>query len=166
MDAMLQQYKDAIAAGCEIDCYNNKNIFCERDSFMIGLTDMQVLWQRCILPLYNEGDHDIPNRIKTYVRQLFDTDDVLSIYGALECIHGYRMMRLFYDLPFRIDFSDCREPAKAAVLRNAENLSIMKAMSFLHSMARLMTSSRRESVWSKHSHQRYRPTSSLYQYHH
>lgn len=130
MDALLQQYKDAIAAGREIDCYNNKNIFCERDSFMIGLTDMQVLWQRCILPLYNEGDHDIPNRIKTYVKQLFETDDVLSIYGALECIHGYRMMRLFYDMPFRIDFSDCREAAKAAVLRNAEKFKHYEGKEF------------------------------------
>ncbi len=120
MPSLLQQYKDAIASGNEIDCYNNKNKFYERDSFMIGLTDMNVLWEKCILPLYEEGDHDLPNRIKSYVKQLLETDDVLSIYGALNCIYAYRMMRLFYDLPFRIDFSDIQDTAVNAVRRNAE----------------------------------------------
>ena len=113
-------YKEAMAAGREIDCYNNKIVFCERDSFMIGLTDDQVLWRDCILPLYEEGDHDLPNRIKQYVMQLANTDDIVCVYGALSTIHGYILSSIFYGRPFEIDFSECIATAKKTILRNEE----------------------------------------------
>ena len=116
----LDTYKKAMPAGREIDCYNNKIIFCERDSFMIGLTDDRVLWCDCILPLYEEGDHDLPNRIKQYVQQLANTDDIVSVYGALMTIHGYILTSAFYGKPFEIDFSDCIDIARKTIQRNEE----------------------------------------------
>lgn len=116
----LDTYKEAMAAGREIDCYNNKIVFCERDSFMIGLTDDQVLWRDCILPLYEKGDHDLPNRIKQYVMQLANTDDIVCVYGALSTIHGYILSSIFYGRPFEIDFSECIDTARKTILRNEE----------------------------------------------
>ena len=117
-DYHLQSYLDAVDAGREIDCYNNKIKFLERDSFMIGLTDMNVLWRQCIIPLYNMGDTDLPNRIHKIVNQLLETDDVVSIYCALSCILAHHWCQIFPDCPFKIDFDDTYERAKSAVLRN------------------------------------------------
>ena len=116
----LDVYKKALAAGREIDCYNNKIIFRERDSFMIGLTDEQVLWRDCIIPLYEEGDHDLPNRIKTIVDQLVETDDIVAVYGALNTIHGYILASFFWGRPFEIDFQDSIETARKTIQRNEE----------------------------------------------
>ncbi len=117
-DYFLEQYLDAVNAGREIDCYNNKIKFLERDSFMIGLTDMNILWKECIIPLYNMGDTDIPNRIHTIVNQLLETNDVVSIYCALSCIMAHYWCTAFPDCPFKIDFDDTYAAAKQAVLRN------------------------------------------------
>ena len=130
MSSLLQQYKNAMAAGREIDCYNNKIIFCERDSFMIGLTDMNVLWRNCILPLYEEGDLDIPHRVENYVAKLLATDDVLSIYGALECIRTYLWLHIYPDFPFEIDFIQYLDIAKQSILRNAEKFKHYKGKEF------------------------------------
>ena len=116
----LDVYKNAKAAGREIDCYNNKIIFRERDSFMIRLTDEQVLWRDCILPLYAEGDLELPNRIKKYVQQLAETDDIVSVYGALNTIHGYLLTCVFYGKPFEIDFQESIETARRTIQRNEE----------------------------------------------
>ena len=116
----LDVYKKALAAGREIDCYNNKIIFRERDSFMIGLTDEQVLWRDGIMPLYAEGDHDLPNRIKAIVDQLVETDDIVAVYGALNTIHGYILASAFWGIPFEIDFQDSIQTARKTIQRNEE----------------------------------------------
>ena len=118
MSSHLDIYKKAMAAGREIDCYNNKIVFCERNSFMIGLTDEQVLWRECIMPLYEEGDYDLTNRIRQYVTELVNTDDIVCIYGALITIHGYFLASAFYGKPFEIDFSDCIAAARKTIQKN------------------------------------------------
>ena len=130
MDYLLVAYKKAIENGLEMNCYNNRDIYCDRDSFFVGLTDMFVLWNQCILPVYEEGDHDIPNRIKRYVDELLTTDDVLSIYGAIDCIRTYKAMRAMNRVPFEIDFSDAEIKAKSAVQRNAKKFKKYEGKEF------------------------------------
>ena len=120
MEYLLSVYKKAVSLNREIDCFNNEIVFRDPDSFMTQLTDFFILWRRCIIPIYNEGDHDIPNRVKGYVKQLLVTDDVLSIYGAIDCMRCYNALGIFIEPPFRIDFSDCEGMAKDAVLRNID----------------------------------------------
>ena len=130
MDYLLEAYINAIESGKEIDCYNNRDIYCDIDSFFIGLTDMFVLWNRCILPVYELGDHDIPNRIKRYVDELLDSNDVLSIYGAIDCMRAYQSLCAMNRVPFEIDFSDAEIKAKSAVQRNAKKFKKYEGKEF------------------------------------
>ncbi len=57
----MEVYHCALSHGREIKCFNNEIVFRDSDSFMTQLTDFFILWRRCIIPIYNEGDHDIPN---------------------------------------------------------------------------------------------------------
>ncbi len=120
MDYLLSVYKKAMSLDREIDCFNNVIVFNDPDSFLTQLTDFFILWRRCIIPIYNEGDHDIVHRVKGYVKRLLATDDVLSIYGAIDCMRCYDALDIFIDPPFEIDFSDCKKIARNAVLSNAD----------------------------------------------
>ncbi len=129
-DEHLRKYKAAMAAGREIDCYNNRIRFLERDSFMVGLTDEHILWRSCILPLYAEGDTDLPNRIQTYLQQIFDSDDIIAIYVGLTVIRGYMWMSIYPDMPFKIDFTEQIGAARKAVRRNADKYKNYQGIEF------------------------------------
>ena len=119
-DYYLDMYMSAMDAGREIDCYNNKIVFCSLDTMTPGLTDMIIVWKYCILPLYEMGDLEIPVRVKKIVRELLKTDEVVAIYNAIECIRTYEWLTAISEqMTFQIDFSDIFPLVRAALRRNA-----------------------------------------------
>ncbi len=119
MNHILDLYKDAISRGKEFDCFNNKiRGFAARDSFLYHVTDMNVLWEYAILPLYLEGDHELPHRIQSYMKQLLESDDVISIYEAIDCIKTYEGLHRFFNFPIIIDFSKEKSLAIETVRKN------------------------------------------------
>ena len=130
-DEYLNIYIRAMNSRREINCYNNKIIFRENDSMTPALTDMKILWEHCIVPLYQMGDSDIPVRVKNMIRELLNSGDVISIYNACKCISAYQWLGLvFHRIPFEIDFTDIFPLAKEAVLRNADKIKNYQGREF------------------------------------
>ena len=119
-DEFLNIYVRAMNSRREIDCYNNKIVFREHDSMTPALTEMKIVWENCIVPLYQMGDSDIPIRVKKIVRELLKTDEVVAIYNAIECIRTYEWLTAISEqMTFQIDFSDIFPLVRAALQRNA-----------------------------------------------
>lgn len=130
-DEYLNIYIRAMNSRREIDCYNNKIVFRDRDSMTPALTDMKIVWENCIIPLYQMGDSDIPDRVKNIVRELLTSGHVVSIYNACKCISAYQWLGLvFHRIPFEIDFTDIFPLVKEAVLRNADKIKNYQGREF------------------------------------
>ncbi len=104
-------YKSAVENGHELDCFlgveDEYRFNDSRYSFFVSITDMHVLWNRCLFPLYEDGDHDLPQRIMDILRKLLERADALSIYQLLSCIDDYESIERTskIPLPFTMDFS-------------------------------------------------------------
>ena len=130
MNTPLEQYKAALLSNREYDCYNNKIKFFERDSFAPGLTDMHILWEDCIIPLYLEGDLELPMRIDHYIVELLNSNDVICIFNALECMRNGIILSGFHRLPFNMDFLKHIDLARQAVLTNADKFKNYQGKEF------------------------------------
>ena len=128
--SFLEIYKTAIADGREFDCYNNKIKFFERDSFAQGLSDMHIVWEDCIIPLYLEGDLELPIRIDHYIVELLNSNDVICIFNALECMRNGIILSGFNRLPFKMDFLKHIDLARNAVITNADKFKNYQGKEF------------------------------------
>ncbi len=130
MNTALEKYKAALASNHEFDCYNNKIKFFERDSFAQGLTDMHIVWEDCIIPLYLEGDLELPIRIDNYIVELLNSNDVICIFNALECMRNGIILSGFNRLPFKMDFLKHIDLARNAVITNADKFKNYQGKEF------------------------------------
>ena len=77
-----------------------------RDSYYDNITDMEVLLEWCLYPLYLKGYTEIKDEVQKIVEEMVNSNDVLQIFQVFNLIMSQEIeMSLYFNIPFQIDFS-------------------------------------------------------------
>ena len=121
-ESYTKAYLKALENKREQECFIGEKAeyrMMSRESMMSSITDMRVLLEYCIYPLYVGGYREIDSRIKTVIHEVIDKGDVLGLYQVIRFIYVQnQLLKKYKNLPVVIDVEDI----VSSVLDNVESL--------------------------------------------
>lgn len=103
-------FKKYLSVGDEKKCFvgnEDSTRICKKDSIILGLSDSEALFDNCFYPLHNNVDINICEIIKSNLKQLVESDDIVEIFQAVRLIFTQNnYMKIYDELPFVIDTID------------------------------------------------------------
>lgn len=105
-----QSYIKAINEGCEKSCILGKEVEYRmngKDSVITELSDLGVLLEYCLYPIFNDGDKTIGLRIQNLLKELVDSEDVICIYQVVKFIYIQdKFIKRYENLPLIINVKE------------------------------------------------------------
>lgn len=119
----INRYKKAVAEGKEVEAFLGSDLnyrITHRDSLIQDYTDINVLLECCLYPLYVKGDTDIVERTEAILTQFSTSGSVVKLYQVSCFIRRQNSLLTRYEgLPFNIQ-------TKQLVLNIKESLSQLR----------------------------------------
>lgn len=102
----MRRYKQAMNDGKEVEAFLGNDLryrIIHRDSMIQDYTDINVLIECCLFPLYAEGDTSIVERTERILRDFSRSDNIVKLYQVACFIRKQGNLLKRYDkLPFEI----------------------------------------------------------------
>ena len=134
------RYKKAIENHRELDAFlgiEPEYRIGHRDSYYQDITDVHILLEYSLYPIYLEGDFDIPDRILDILKELASRQDIIHLYQVVSFIKYQEDLLEEYDaLPFIIDV----ENIVPIVLESIYNLPNEKKVDYYRNICSLIDS--------------------------
>lgn len=106
----ILRYKKAIENHRELEAFvgvDHEYRIGHRDSYYQDITDVHILLEYCLYPIYVGGDIDIPDRILDILKELASSQDIIHLYQVVSFIKYQEDLLEEYDaLPFIINVKD------------------------------------------------------------
>lgn len=101
----LKARKEKKELKCFIGIDKNYRVL-SRDSYFDNISDMDIILESCIYPLYTKGYIEIKDEVQKIVESMINSNDVLQIFQVFNLIMSQEIeMRMYSNIPFQIDFS-------------------------------------------------------------
>jgi len=106
-ESFVNFYRDTMREGKEEEAFlgtNPKYRIWQRDSYELDSTDILVLMEYCLYPLYMEGDRDIARRTFDILKEFSLSNDLMRLKKVTKYISiQRRWLRKYTSLPFVIE---------------------------------------------------------------
>ena len=106
-ESFVNFYSDTMREGKEEEAFlgtNPKYRIWQRDSYELDSTDIGVLIEYCLYPLYVEGDRDIASRTFDILKDFSLSNDLMKLKKVTQYISNQkRFVTNYYDIPFVIE---------------------------------------------------------------
>ena len=106
-ESFVNFYRDTMREGKEEEAFlgtNPKYRIWQRDSYELDSTDILVLMEYCLYPLYVEGDRDIARRTFDILKDFSLSIDLMRLKKVIKYISiQRRWLRKYTSLPFVIE---------------------------------------------------------------
>ena len=103
----VKHYLEVMKEGKEAEAFlgtEAKYRFRQRDSYELDSTDIGVLMEYCLYPLYVEGDRDIARRAFDILKDFSLSNDLMKLKKVTQYISNQKwFVTNYYDIPFVID---------------------------------------------------------------
>lgn len=102
-------YLEARKNGYEKYCFvgvDKKYRIITKDSYYDNISDMDILLELCIYPLYLKGYIEIKDEVQKIVEEMANSNDILQIFQVFNLIMSQEIeMKMYSNTPFQVDFS-------------------------------------------------------------
>ena len=106
-ESFVNFYRDTMREGKEEEAFlgtNPKYRIWQRDSYELDSTDILVLMEYCLFPLYVEGDEDIAKRTFDILKEFSLSNDLMRLKKVTKYISiQSRWVKKYTSLPFVIE---------------------------------------------------------------
>ena len=103
----VKDYREIMKEGKEAEVFlgaEAKYCFRQRDSYEVDSTDIGVLMEYCLYPLYVEGDRDIARRTFEILKEFSLSNDLMRLKKVMKYISiQSKWMKKYTSLPFVIE---------------------------------------------------------------
>ena len=103
----VKDYREIMKEGKEAEAFLGEDIryrFQQRDSYELDSTDIGVLIEYCLYPLYVEGDRDIARRTFEILKDFSLSNDLMKLKKVTQYISNQKwFVTNYYDIPFVIE---------------------------------------------------------------
>ena len=103
----VKHYLEVMKEGKEAEAFlgtEAKYCFRQRDSYELDSTDIGVLIEYCLFPLYVEGDEDIAKRTFEILKDFSLSNDLMKLKKVTQYISNQKwFVTNYYDIPFVIE---------------------------------------------------------------
>ena len=103
----VKHYLEVMKEGKEAEAFlgtEAKYCFRQRDSYELDSTDIGVLMEYCLYPLYVEGDRDIARRTFDILKDFSLSNDLMKLKKVTQYISNQKwFVTNYYDIPFVIE---------------------------------------------------------------
>ena len=103
----VKDYREIMKEGKEAEVFlgtEAKYRFRQRDSYELDSTDIGVLMEYCLYPLYVEGDRDIARRTFDILKVFSLSNDLMKLKKVTQYISNQKwFVTNYYDIPFVIE---------------------------------------------------------------
>ena len=103
----VKHYLEVMKEGKEAEAFlgtEAKYCFRQRDSYEVDSTDIGVLMEYCLYPLYVEGDRDIARRTFDILKDFSLSNDLMKLKKVTQYISNQKwFVTNYYDIPFVIE---------------------------------------------------------------
>ena len=103
----VKHYLEVMKEGKEAEAFlgtEAKYCFRQRDSYELDSTDIGVLMEYCLYPLYVEGDRDIARRAFDILKDFSLSNDLMKLKKVTQYISNQKwFVTNYYDIPFVIE---------------------------------------------------------------
>ena len=103
----VKHYLEVMKEGKEAEAFlgtEAKYRFRQRDSYELDSTDIGVLMEYCLYPLYVEGDRDIARRAFDILKDFGLSNDLMKLKKVTQYISNQKwFVTNYYDIPFVIE---------------------------------------------------------------
>ena len=103
----VKHYLEVMKEGKEAEAFlgtEAKYRFRQRDSYEVDSTDIGVLMEYCLYPLYVEGDRDIARRTFDILKDFSLSNDLMKLKKVTQYISNQKwFVTNYYDIPFVIE---------------------------------------------------------------
>ena len=103
----VKHYLEVMKEGKEAEAFlgtEAKYCFRQRDSYELDSTDIGVLIEYCLYPLYAEGDRDIASRIFDILKDFSLSNDLMKLKKVTQYISNQKwFVTNYYNVPFVIE---------------------------------------------------------------
>ena len=103
----VKDYREIMKEGKEAEVFlgtEAKYRFRQRDSYYVDSTDIGVLMEYCLYPLYVEGDRDIARRAFDILKDFGLSNDLMKLKKVTQYISNQKwFVTNYYDIPFVIE---------------------------------------------------------------
>ena len=103
----VKHYLEVMKEGKEAEAFlgtEAKYRFRQRDSYELDSTDIGVLMEYCLYPLYVEGDRDIARRAFDILKDFSLSNDLMKLKKVTQYISNQKwFVTNYYDIPFVIE---------------------------------------------------------------
>ena len=103
----VKHYLEVMKEGKEAEAFlgtEAKYRFRQRDSYEVDSTDIGVLMEYCLYPLYVEGDRDIARRAFDILKDFSLSNDLMKLKKVTQYISNQKwFVTNYYDIPFVIE---------------------------------------------------------------
>ena len=103
----VKDYREIMKEGKEAEVFLGTEAryrFRQRDSYELDSTDIGVLIEYCLYPLYVEGDRDIARRTFEILKDFSLSNDLMKLKKVTQYISNQKwFVTNYYDLPFVIE---------------------------------------------------------------
>ena len=106
-ESFINFYRNVMREGREEEAFlgtNPKYRIWQRDSYELDSTDIGVLIEYCLFPLYAEGDEDIAKRTFEILKDFSLSNDLMKLKKVTQYISNQKwFVTNYYDIPFVIE---------------------------------------------------------------
>ena len=106
-ESFVNFYRSVMEEGKEEEAFlgtNPKYRIWQRDSYELDSTDIGVLIEYCLFPLYAEGDEDIAKRTFEILKDFSLSNDLMKLKKVTQYISNQKwFVTNYYDIPFVIE---------------------------------------------------------------
>ena len=103
----VKHYLEVMKEGKEAEAFlgtEDKYRFRQRDSYEVESTDIGVLMEYCLYPLYAEGDRDIARRTFDILKDFSLSNNLMKLKKVTQYISNQKwFVTNYYDIPFVIE---------------------------------------------------------------
>ena len=103
----VKDYREIMKEGKEAEVFLGTEAryrFRQRDSYELDSTDIGVLIEYCLFPLYVEGDEDIAKRTFDILKEFSLSNDLMKLKKVTQYISNQKwFVTNYYDIPFVIE---------------------------------------------------------------
>ena len=103
----VKDYREIMKEGKEAEVFLGTEAryrFRQRDSYEVESTDIGVLMEYCLYPLYAEGDRDIARRTFDILKEFSLSNDLMKLKKVTQYISNQKwFVTNYYDIPFVIE---------------------------------------------------------------
>ena len=103
----VKDYREIMKEGKEAEVFLGTEAryrFRQRDSYELDSTDIGVLMEYCLYPLYVEGDRDIVRRTFEILKDFSLSNDLMKLKKVTQYISNQKwFVTNYYDIPFVIE---------------------------------------------------------------